>query len=91
MVGRKDADQGRQSLLAPLLFAVLHFKVDVVEIANPVVISLFLSAQLRHLVDFLIVHHFEYILGGVGTQISDLDLVGFEALLGHAWSILDFL
>jgi len=74
-----------------LLFATLYFKVNIVEIADAVVTSLFLFAQLGHFMDFRIVHDFQHILGRVRTQILDFDLVGFEALFGHAWRVLDFL
>ena len=39
--------------------------------------------------DFRIVHDFQDILCCVGTQILDLDLVGFETVFGHSWRLLD--
>jgi len=77
-------------MLATLLLAVLHFKVDIVEIADAVVIRLFLFTQLGHFMDFRVIHNLQHILGGVGTQILDLDLIGFETLSWHARRLLDF-
>jgi hypothetical protein len=87
----KYTDQGRQSLPATLLLTVLHFKVDVVEIADAVLISLLLFAQFGHFMDFRIVHNFQHILSRVGTQVLDLDLIGFETLWWHARRFFDFL
>jgi len=74
-----------------LFLSFLHFKVNIVKIAEVVLVSLFLPPQGGHFIDFPVVHNFQHVLGRVGTQIFDIDSIRIESSLRHAWSLLDFL
>ena len=49
----------KMEVTAPLFLSVLHFKVDIVEIAEAVLVSLFLLSQRGHFIDFLVVHNLQ--------------------------------
>jgi hypothetical protein len=86
----EGADQGRQSLLAAFVFPVLHFEINVVAIPNTVIIGILLPAQLGCFIEFHIVHYFQNILGRLGAQMLDLDLIGFKFVSWNTGRLFDF-